>query len=106
MTDGGITAQHYVRDQDKFGSLPFDSKKRQRISRNNALSAFYSVCDKAKSNDIEIYTIGYLLTNQNRKNELINCASTSSNYLDANSGNLSGIFSSVANSIAPLRLSN
>jgi len=106
MTDGGITGQHFVRESDRFGDLPYDSKKRQRLRRKETLNSFYSVCDKAKSEDIEVYTIGYLLRRERSKKELINCATTPSHYLDASSGDLTKIFAGIADSLSPIRLSN
>ena len=105
MSDGGITAQHFVRKQDMKGSLPFNSYKRQRISYANALAAFEGLCEKAKSEDIEVFTIAYLISRQSHKEPLQNCASSESHYVDARSGELENIFKSIAASISPLRLS-
>lgn len=105
MSDGGITAQHYVRDQDMTGNVPFNSKKKQRISYTNALVAFEGLCEKAKSEEIEVYTIAYLIRRSAHKEPLQNCASSKSHYVDARSGELENIFKSIAASISPLRVS-
>ncbi|WP_026942250.1 pilus assembly protein TadG-related protein [Hellea balneolensis] len=105
MSDGGITAQHYVRPQHMVGNVPFNSRKKQRISYTNALVAFEHLCDKAKSEDIEVYTIAYLITKSAHREPLQNCASSESHYVDARSGDLENIFSRIAASISPLRIS-
>lgn len=105
MSDGGITAQHYVRDADMKGTLPFNSKKKQRISYTDALVAFESLCDKAKSEEIEVYTIAYLISKSAHREPLQNCASSTSHYVDARSGELENIFKNIAASISPLRIS-
>ena len=105
MSDGGITAQHYVRGQDMTGNVPFNSKKKQRISYTNALVAFETLCDKAKSEEIEVFTIAYLITKSAHREPLQNCASSESHYVDARSGELENIFKNIAASISPLRIS-
>ncbi|MEP3890050.1 MAG: pilus assembly protein [Hellea sp.] len=105
MSDGGITAQHYVRDQDMTGSVPYNSRKKTRISKANALTAFERVCDKAKLEEIEVYTIAYLITRASHKEPLQNCASSDAHYVDARSGDLEKIFKNIAASISPLRIS-
>ena len=105
MSDGGITAQHYVRDQDMTGDLPFNSRKKTRISYSNALTAFEDLCDKAKAEEIEVYTIAYLIKKTSHKEPLQNCASSETHYVDARSGELENIFKSIAAAISPLRIS-
>jgi len=106
MTDGGITAQHYLRDQYKRGNPPFNSRRKVRVSRRDSRSAFHSLCDSAKSKDIEIFTIGYNLSNTKHKTDLETCAASPTHYLDARTGNLESVFANIASSISPLRLSN
>lgn len=106
MTDGGITSQHELRDHLRVGTLPYNSKKKVRVSGKNTATSFQTVCDRAKSQDIEIITIGYLLTNNNHKKKLENCATKLSNYIDASTGDLPRIYSNLANSISPLRLTH
>lgn len=105
MSDGGITAQHYVRDENMTGSVPFNSRKKRRISYTNALVAFEHLCDKAKSEDIEVYTIAYLISRASHREPLQNCASSEAHYVDARSGELENIFRNIAASISPLRIS-
>lgn len=105
MSDGGITSQHYVRDQDMTGNVPFNSRKKTRITKANTLAAFEHICDKAKVEEIEVYTIAYLITRASHKEPLQNCASSDLHYVDAQSGDLEKIFKNIAASISPLRIS-
>ena len=104
MTDGGITAQHFVRDQDKVGTPPYNSRRRARVSYNNSLNNFYTLCDQAKAQDIEIFTIGYTITRSNHIDPLRRCASSENNYLDAASGELESVFSGIAEGLSPVRI--
>lgn len=105
MSDGGITSQHYVRDRDMIGTPPFNSRKKTRISYANTLAAFESLCEKAKAEEIEVYTIAYLIRRDYHKEPLENCASSETHYVDARSGQLEEIFSNIAAAISPLRVS-
>ena len=106
MTDGGITAQHYLRDQYMTGSPIYFSRRKVLISLNNTLSAYHSICDKAKADDIEIYTIGYNLRRTSQETQLRECATSNSHYLDAFSGNLESVFRNIAAAISPIRISS
>jgi len=106
MTDGGITSQHYVRDQNKVGTPPFNSKRKTRVTLNNSLNTFYDLCDKAKAEDIDVYTLGYTITKNNHINPLKECASSLDHYVNASSGNLESVFARLATAISPLRISN
>jgi len=106
MTDGGITQQHVLLDSFRTGQPPFNSRRRKLTSFNGSLNAFYSACDHAKENDIEIYTIGYNLARNSSEQQLQNCATTAGHYIDASTGNLESVFAELAATISPLRLSN
>ncbi|MEP3656033.1 MAG: TadE/TadG family type IV pilus assembly protein [Litorimonas sp.] len=106
MTDGGITSQHYVRDQNKVGLPPFNSKRKTRINYANSLTNFYSLCEKAKQDGIELFTVGYNINNSKHENPLKICASSGAHYIDARTGDLEGVFAGIADSISPLRISN
>lgn len=106
MTDGGITSQHYVRDQDFVGEPIFNSKRKVRVPYRDSLSGLYNACDTAKAKEIEIYTIGYLLTRNSERAQLEYCASSTSHNLSSNAGDLDNVFRGIAASISPLRTSN
>ena len=106
MSDGAITSQHYVRDQDKIGSPPYNSKRKVRVNFNTSLNAFYGACNRAKADNIDIFTIGFNLTKTKHKTYLENCATTASNYIDARTGDLNDVFRGIASEISPLRVIN
>lgn len=106
MTDGGITSQHYVRDQYKTGLPPFNSRRKTRVSYNNSLSTFLNLCEKAKDKEIEIFTIGYNIKRTKHLTPLQTCASSETNFIDASTGNLEAVFGGIAAAISPLRVSN
>ena len=106
MTDGGITSQHYVRDSDKTGSVPYNSKRRVLIPGRDTLKSFLGACDRAKDSDIDVFTIGFNLTRTTHKATLEACATTPTNYIDARTGDLDNVFAGIANEISPLRVTN
>ena len=106
MSDGAITSQHYVRDSDKTGAVPYNSKRRVLIPARDTREAFYGACDRAKANDMEVFTIGFNLTKNSHRSYLENCASSSLHYIDARTGDLDEVFGDIANEISPLRVSN
>ena len=106
MSDGAITSQHYVRDSDKTGAVPYNSKRRVLIPARDTREAFYGACDRAKANDMEVFTIGFNLTRDSHRSYLENCASSSLHYIDARTGDLDEVFGDIANEISPLRVSN
>lgn len=106
MTDGGVTGQHYVRDQDMRGKLPYYSRKRARVSGSQAWDTFTNLCNSIKQDDgTTIITIAYLINNISHKNKLKACASSQKDY-DSKSGELSNIFDDILDNITPVRLSN
>ena len=108
MSDGGITAQHHVREEDRFGDVPYNSGKRilPGYNFNAAKDAYFEACDRAKDNNVVVYTIGFQLRNNKQRNQITACATSASHYIDAASGDLEGIFTGLANTISPVRLSN
>ncbi len=106
MTDGGITKQHFVQEDDQVGEPPFNSKRRALTSFNDSRDAFYSVCDTAKEKEIEIYTIGYQLNNNNQRKQLEYCATSTSHNISSDAGELENVFNNLISSISPLRVSN
>ncbi len=105
MTDGGITEQRFVKDKDLTGKPPFDGDGRNRVPLADARAALFSICDEAKENEIEIYTIGYDLKNNTQRTQLEYCATSTSHNYSSDSGELENVFSGLAASISPLRTS-
>lgn len=107
MTDGNITGQVFLEDSDFTGQPPFHSGRRiYGISGNDATGALYSICDTAKENEMEIYTIGYQLRNNAARQQLEYCSTSPSHNVSSDAGELDSIFSTIAASISPLRTSN
>ena len=106
MSDGGITSQHHVREVNMTGTVPYNSKRHVRVSFGNSLDAFYGACDRAKTNDMEVFTIGFNLNRTAHKDFLTNCATTANHYIDARTGDLEQVFGGIAAEISPLRVSN
>lgn len=103
MSDGGITGQVFPKNSE-MDEHPYRS--RNYISSDSVHNGQYNdICDKAKDNDIEIYTIGFTITNVTHINRLKACATDDTNHYDAELGELETTFRTLANSVSPLRLS-
>lgn len=103
MTDGGITAQYYPKDSQMTGSLPYFTKS--RISKGGeATGGFLDTCDLAKDENIEVYTVGFLMRNASQINTLKACSSGETYHHEADLGELEGVFEKLANSVTSLRL--
>lgn len=112
MTDGGITAQHQLTEEglESGNAVPVDTRDfrngRTLIPTRDTRLAFDTACGRAKTNDIDIFTIGFNLANDSVKTPLENCATIPAQYIDARTGDLNGIFERLANEISPLRVTN
>lgn len=104
MTDGGITAQHFPRDDQFFGSLPYFTRNKGN-SFNESLNGYRKFCDRAKDTGIDVYTVGFSLKNQTQINRLQECGTTLSHNFEADLGELESVFANLATSITSLRLS-
>lgn len=104
MTDGGITRQSYPRESDFSGDLPYDTTGSDNTF-NESLAGFNEYCDLAKENDIEIFTVGLLLRNNNQINRLNACGTSDRHNFQADLGDIVIVFNSLASSISALRLS-
>ena len=104
MTDGGITRQNYPREVDFSGSLPYLTKTGDNTF-NQSLAGFNEYCDLAKENDIEIFTVGLLLRNNNQINRLNACGTSDRHNFQSDLGDIVSVFNNLAESISALRLS-
>ena len=76
-------------------------------STNNANTVTRNLCNNAKSEGVEIYTIAYEVTDITTKNMLRNCATNSGMYFDAsNSAQLNNAFEQIASNLIKLRLTH
>lgn len=106
MTDGGVTSQHQITDNRRTGNPPYKTRNpnRTRVSFGNSVGAFQAVCQRARNEGIIVYTIGYLMRNQNQVTTLSNCATSDNHHIDAESGDLNKVFNDIAHDLSPLRL--
>ncbi|QLF68526.1 VWA domain-containing protein [Peteryoungia desertarenae] len=98
MTDGEVWHQHRPETSDPLGPVRkiVDKSQTQRVLRE--------ACSWAKNNKIEIYTIGYEVTDNDANSILKNCASSPSHYYDADIENIDIILSNIAGNISGLKL--
>jgi Flp pilus assembly protein TadG len=109
MSDGGITRQHFPSDTQLSNNPPITTglpvyTKRQVVSGNAAQSGYIAICNLAKSNDVKIYTVGFLINNNNNENKLKACATSDANHYEADLTTLEGVFKNIASLISPMRL--
>lgn len=100
MTDGGITGQ---RDHPTYG--------RKWYYWHDAYDSFATGCTNAKSDGIQIFTIGFELSqsSSNRKDirqYLSNCASNSNAYVNTTTSDIETTFKNIANQISALRVTH
>ncbi len=92
MTDGRTT------DQWRPGGV-------KAYNRNTALDSFQDTCTSARSNGIEVFTVGFDFSPTDwMAEELRECASTSGHAYIADLGQLQTIFAGIAEQITPVRL--
>ena len=104
MADGGITNQRLPIAQDKTGSPPYrTSNETNTIS--DAENGYRRVCELSKTKGVEVFTIGFQISSQNRLASLQNCGTSAMHNYQAEQGQLSAAFENIANSITSLRLS-
>ena len=107
MSDGGITEQRFVPEDRRGGPPPYRARRRDSlIPERDTTLAFEGACDRAKEDNIELIMIGFDLRNNADRALLERCATTSSNYIDARTGDLGSVFSGIADKISPLRVTN
>ena len=108
MSDGGSSHLLYPRSNDFEDELPFhvptngNRRAQNSSAQNNAQQA---TCNYIVSRGVEIYTVGFQITNGNHIANLRNCASSDSFAFDASAGNLNESFEMIAGQISTIRLS-
>ncbi|WEK03240.1 MAG: pilus assembly protein [Candidatus Devosia phytovorans] len=116
MTDGAITEQYTAKEPGKSPRLPNNWKDYQdpitNVKETGTVTKQYlsKVCAAAKGKGVVVYTIGFQLSNSGgdltMKNDLRNCASSTSHYYDVSSLDIASAFQSIATSIQKIRLTN
>jgi hypothetical protein len=116
MTDGEMGDQYRPKQYDYPRSCngPSNGSQADRCttiyqSRSVALQRMYAVCDRAKRNNVVVYTIGFDLSDsitaqRNMKAELRSCASSSSHYYDVQGLDINAAFQNIAAGIDRVRL--
>jgi Flp pilus assembly protein TadG len=115
MTDGAITEQYTAKDPSKPVRTGGNAKLFRDPTYNTDQSVaetkkhFNKVCAEAKANRVLVFTIGFQLRDSNAselamKNELRNCATSTSHYYDVQGLNIAAAFSSIASTIQKVKL--
>lgn len=108
MTDGQITDQYrpeFVVDLEN-ASVVLNKRTgdRERATRrSDNLKSFYKMCDKAKAENIQIYTIAFEAPD-NAVTEMRNCATAPAFFYNVEGVEISSAFKSIARQINQLRL--
>lgn len=105
MSDGGVTGQYYPLASELAApaSLPIETAN-EEILQAQTQAGYEDICDHAKLRNIEIYTIGFLISDADNENRLKTCASDEAKHYSANKGELVGIFDNIALAISPIRI--
>jgi len=107
MTDGGITQQRRPRWNWREGwDDPHVTTRRTQnlYSTTTARRNFSDLCDYAKDNGVELYTIAFQVNGTRNRNDMRNCASTTSKFFDVRDRDIASAFSAIAADINQLRL--
>ena len=110
MTDGEISAQYrpkqyaYPRSCNAATSdASSGSCATVPLSAGDALSRMNAVCNRAKSNGVTVFTIGFQV-NDTSKAQMSACASSPSHFYDVSGLDINTAFQSIATSIQKIRL--
>lgn len=98
MTDGEVWHQQRPTTSDPFRNIEkiIDKTATQRVLRE--------ACTWAKTNRIEVYTIGYEVTSDDANDLLRDCATSPSHYYAASISNIDIILANIAGAISGLKL--
>jgi Flp pilus assembly protein TadG len=103
MTDGDNTLQFRASDGKHIALSGSEASKANQVKKTNEDSA--EICAYMKSNDIEIFTVAFMVTNAAAKALLQGCATDAEHYYDASDPDkLLAAFSGIAQSLSQVRL--
>lgn len=115
-TMAGFTSATQLSWEEAWGHMPaswYDDKTGQNSyddlvtgtgrTSSEADTVMSSACTAARDTGIVVYTIGYQ-TNDSTSAKLAACATTTAHYYDADTTNISSVFSAIASSIQKLKL--
>lgn len=72
-------------------------------SQADAVNKMYAVCNRAKNNQVLVFTIGFQV-NSTAQTQMRNCASSSSHFYNVSGLDISSAFQSIASAIQAIRL--
>ena len=110
MTDGEISAQY--RPKQYAYPRPCNAATSDGSSgacatvpqsAADAVTRMYAVCNRAKANNVTVFTIGFQV-NATSKTQMTNCASSPSHFYDVSGLDINTAFQSIATSIQKIRL--
>ena len=101
MTDGIISQQLRPHTYNYPRNPAVNNYEMQ--SSQNAAQKMQTVCDRAKANNVIVYTIGFQLEDEG-KVQMRNCASSAGHYYDVVGLDIASAFRAVANSIQKVKL--
>jgi len=109
MSDGGSSSLVFPRDGDFDTDLPFRvpaSGQAIQLGVGIQQAAQLKVCDYAKSLGVEIYTVGFQITRNDHRQDLIDCATDIEHYYDAvELDDLAVAFEAIAGNVSAVRIS-
>ena len=107
MSDGGTSPLIYPRAEDFDTTLPFiaPAADSEILSSVDMAIAHQKVCALAKSKGMEIYSVGFQISNQTHTDSLQNCATSTTHFFASNPGDLGAVFQNIAGAITGSRIS-
>jgi len=109
MSDGGSSGLVFPRHNDFDTNLPFKvpaNPSSEERSTSEQQAAQLKTCDFAKSLGVEIYTVGFQITNDGHRQDLIDCATDLAHYYDAvELEDLDIAFEAIAGNVSGVRIS-
>lgn len=108
MTDGQITDQFRPNDYVDIDNPDVELARRsgdrtKTFNRSTNLASFYKMCDAAKAQKIQVYTIAFEAPSS-AQTEMRNCATTPAYFYNVEGVEISSAFKSIARQINQLRL--
>jgi len=108
MSDGGSSDLVYPLASDFDLALPFEAinnTSRRARSRGEQNTAQQRTCDHVQSVGVEMYTVGFQITDNTHINNLRNCASNDSQFFLAGAGDLGAAFEQIGGQVMGVRIS-
>ena len=106
MTDGNVSDQYrptqYAYPRPCNGGTTCNTRTQ---TASDAVTKMYAVCNRAKSNGVTVFTIGFDVSNNAAaKTQMSSCASSPSHFYDVSGLDINTAFQSIATAIQKIRL--